>query len=69
MASLAKKIGRDDVKRQSCWTESLEVGSQRFVERVKPLILFRSRTQIVPTADDSWVLQEAVISLRPKKRT
>jgi hypothetical protein len=53
MASLAKKIGRDDVKRQSCWTESLEVGSQRFVERVKPLILFRSRTQIVPTADDS----------------
>jgi putative transposase len=59
MASLAERIARDDVKRQPCWTESLAVGSQGFVERVKPLILFRRRTEIVPTADDSWVLQEA----------
>ncbi len=33
----------------------------RFMERVKPLILFRRRTETVPTADDTWVLQEAVI--------
>ena len=60
-ASLAERIARDDVKRQPCWTESLAVGSQGFVEKVKPQILFRRRTEMVPTADDTWVLQEAVI--------
>ena len=36
-------------------------GSLGFVEKVKPLILFRRKTEMVPTADDVWVLQEAVI--------
>ena len=61
MASLAERIARDEVKRQTCWTESLAVGSQGFVETVKPLILFRSRTEMVLTTDDTWVLREALI--------
>jgi len=38
------------------------VGSLGFVERVKPLILSRRETEIVPTADNVWVLQEAGIA-------
>jgi hypothetical protein len=33
-----------------------------FVEKVKPLILSRRETEIVPTADNVWVLQEAVLA-------
>ena len=60
IVSLAERIARDGVKREPCWTESLAVGSHGFVEKVKPLILFRRKTEMVPTADDMWVLQEAV---------
>ena len=61
IASLAQRIARAEVKREGRWTESLAVGSLEFVEKVKPLILFRRKTEMVPTADDVWVLQEAVI--------
>ena len=61
IASLAERIARDKVKREPCWTESVAVGSLGFVEKVKPLTLFRRKTEIVPTADNVWALQEAVI--------
>ena len=61
IASLAEKIARDEVKREPCWTESLAVGSLGFVEKVKPLILFRRKSEMLPTADDVWALQESVI--------
>ena len=32
------------------------------MEKVKPLVLSRRETEIVPTADNAWVLQEAVIA-------
>jgi len=54
IASLAERIARDKVKREPCWTESLAVGSLGFVEKVKPLTLFRRKTEIVPTADNLW---------------
>ena len=61
-ASLADKIARDDVKREPTWTESLAVGSRRFVEEVKPLILSRQEMEIVESAGDNvWALQEATI--------
>jgi hypothetical protein len=51
------------VKREPRWTESLAVGSLGFVEKVKPLlILSRRETEVVPTTDNVWVLQEAVIA-------
>ena len=61
IASLAERIARDEMKRKPCWTESLALGSLGFVEKVKPLILFRRKTEMVSTAGDVWVLQEAVI--------
>ena len=61
-ASLTERIARDQMKREPCWTASLAVGSLGFVEKVKPLILSRRETEIVPTADNVWVLQEAVIT-------
>jgi len=62
IASLTERIARDEMKREPCWTASLAVGSLGFVEKVKPLILSRRETEIVPTADNVWVLQEAVIT-------
>ena len=50
------------MKREPCWTASLAVGSLEFVEKVKPLILSRRETEIVATADNARVLQEAVIA-------
>jgi len=38
------------------------VGSQGIVEKVKPLILSRRETEVVPAADNVWELQEAVIA-------
>ena len=61
MASLAERIAQDEVKREPCRTESLAVESLGFVEKVKPLILFRRKTEMVPTADDVSALKEAVI--------
>ena len=66
IASLAERIARDEVKREPYWTESLAVGSLGFVEKVKPLILFRRKTEMVPTADNVWALQEAVIAYGQK---
>ena len=58
-ASLAERIGRDQMKREPCWTESLAVGSAEFVERIKPLILSRLDTEIIEQSAERWVLQEA----------
>jgi putative transposase len=61
VASLAEKIAQD-AKREPCWTESLAVGSQGFLEKVKPLILSRRETEMVESADQNvWSLQEEPI--------
>jgi putative transposase len=67
IASLAERIARDEVKRESRWTESLAVGSLRFVEGVKPLILYRREAETVATADNVWALQEAAIPYGEKR--
>jgi hypothetical protein len=59
-AGLAERIARDQVKRESCWTESLAVGSQRFVERLQPLIRSRRETEMVTVASNVWILREEV---------
>jgi putative transposase len=61
IARLAERIAQDEAKREACWTESLAVGSLGFVERVKPLVLFRRETETVATADNVWALQETAI--------
>jgi putative transposase len=65
-ASLADAIARDGMKREPCWTESLAVGSKRFVEKIKPLILSRRETEIVGRTSDGWVLRESQIPYSQK---
>jgi putative transposase len=61
--SLAEKIAQGEVKREPCWTEGWAVGSQRFLEKVKPLILSRRETEIVESADGGvWSLQEEPVA-------
>ena len=52
--------GRDQMKREPCWTESLAVGSAGFVEKIKPQILSRRDMAISEQGEERWVLQEAV---------
>jgi hypothetical protein len=61
-AGLRERIARDDVKRQACWTESLAVGSQGFVERIQPMIQSRRETEVVAAAGNGWALQEPASS-------
>ena len=62
IASLSEKIAREEVKREPCWTSSLAVGSLEFVEKVKPLILSRRETEVVPIAENVWALRDAVVA-------
>jgi hypothetical protein len=66
-ASLAEKMAPGEAKREPCWTESLAVGSVGYLEKVKPLILSRQKTEIVESADKNlWSLQEESISYGQK---
>jgi hypothetical protein len=56
--SLADTIAQDQVKRHPCWTESLAVGSNSFVEQIQPLIMSRRETEIVETDWKLWVSRE-----------
>jgi len=56
--SLAETIARNWVKRESCWTEGLAVGSHAFVEKVQPLILSRRQSEVVATDTKMWILKE-----------
>jgi hypothetical protein len=57
-AALGEAIQHGALKRDPTWTESLAVGSAGFVEKIKPLILTRRETEIIPAEEDTWVLQE-----------
>ena len=57
-ASLAERIARGQMKRETCWTESLAVGSAGFVEKFKPADFSRRETRIVEAEEGAWALQE-----------
>jgi putative transposase len=46
-ASLEQTIGRDELKRQSHWTESLAVGSSTFLQKIRPSIQSRCEIEIL----------------------
>ena len=56
--SLADRIARDQLQREPRWTESLAVGSVRFLEQLKPENFSRQETQIIESTENVWVLQE-----------
>lgn len=57
-ASLADRIARGQVRREGLWTESLGVGSRGFVERLKPQIASRRRTETGESSQCMWCLKE-----------
>jgi putative transposase len=65
-ASLAERIERDELKRQAKWTESLAVGSAKYVKKIQPMILSRRETNIVETEKAHWVLRESPIPYSAK---
>ena len=60
-ASLDERIARGRFKLEPCWTQSLAVGSRKFVEMVRPLAVARCETEISEAANNRWVLQEAAL--------
>lgn len=60
-ARLIQTIAGDRMKREACWTESLAVGSNSFVEQIQPLILSRMEAEIVEADEDVWILKETPI--------
>ena len=58
-ASLAEALAREQVRRETCWSESLAVGSPDFVKRMQPLILSRQETEIAQGQEGVWALGEA----------
>jgi len=61
-ASLAQRIAQQAVQRGWCWAESFAVGSQGLVEKVRPLIVSRRKTQFTElSGNDVWILQETAI--------
>jgi hypothetical protein len=60
-AALEEANARGFLKREPIWTESLAIGSAAFVERIKPLLLTRSETEVIKLAEGWSVLQEAPI--------
>jgi len=60
-AALAEQIAQEQFKREPCWTEGLAVGSAGFLERIRPLILSRQETELVPQDSETWILREAAL--------
>jgi putative transposase len=68
-ATLAEKVAQGEVKREPCWTESLAVGTMDYLEKIKPLIMSRQKTEIVESTDKTaWYLQEDSIPYGQKTR-
>ncbi len=57
--SLREQLAREAFKRESCWTESLAVGSRVFLEELQPRVKSRLETEIVEVTDQTWALKEA----------
>ncbi|MHC1764085.1 MAG: hypothetical protein AB9869_07245 [Verrucomicrobiia bacterium] len=52
---------REELRRQPCWTVSLNLGSAGLVKRIEPLILSWQETEIAEIAEGLWVLREPAI--------
>jgi hypothetical protein len=51
------RIAKDELKRQARWTESLAVGSQRFVEMIDARVRNRQKTETCEEGN-AWILRE-----------
>jgi len=63
-----QRIAERQMRHESCWTESLAVGSASFVARTQPLILSRRETKIEVEEPGLWVLKESPTPYGAKTR-
>lgn len=64
---ISQAIKNRRLEREKCWTESIGVGSQAFVERVATAIRReRRRPRIEESADGSWSVWEPGSAYRTK---
>jgi putative transposase len=57
-ALIEAKLAKGAVKREAQWTESIAVGSERFVRSIESKVRGRQELEIV-SAGDCWLLREA----------
>jgi len=55
---IADAIARRKLEREPWWTESIAVGSEDFIPRVKAQTLYRRRLDISQAVDGVWVIRE-----------
>ena len=61
VAALEQSIIQKDLSRQPIWSESLAVGSERFVREVETTLKNRFQTELMDTVQDNgaWILRES----------
>ena len=52
------RIGRGRLEREGAWTESLAVGSAKYIEEVSSQVTARLRLEREQLGGDEWVLKE-----------
>ena len=60
-ACVEQKIASKSLNREACWSESLAVGSERYLNEVETMISRRRKVQTIEPASSSegWVLKES----------
>lgn len=58
-ALISEAIAKGRVKREPQWTESIAVGSEKFVQEIGKTIDHRQHLELRVLADDTWALREA----------
>ena len=59
-AGIEAAIGKRKLQREPWWTESIAVGDEAFIERVKGQTLYRRHLETSQAVDGLWVVREAV---------
>lgn len=55
---LVEALARDEVRRESCWTETLAVESRPFVEKIQCSRASRRQTEVLRAGSETWMLKE-----------
>ena len=58
-AAIRESIVKDQLKRDSKWTEAVAVGSSEFVVQIQAMTPHRRRWETCSATDGAWVLREA----------
>ena len=66
LVALEESIAEDELKRVAYWSQSIAVGSPRFLEKIQPQLLSRRETEIESVTEGVWALSESPVPYRLK---